>query len=192
MPSSGNKEGQFDSESLCGLMLNLYGTRGGDTSEASRTEEKSSKIGMSKWGKTSPSSLHNSEMRILLLLVLRRWRLGGVVIKWPGLLVKNGDMNADSALGKGRLWLSNNAEDSSLNVLLDGVSIDRERDASFCAIIENAEEGDARMSSFLFIGIIVSLPERYWNEWIDKNWRKLGTFPVAFPTKNRMMTDLAF
>jgi len=48
MPSSGNKEGQFDSEILCGLMLNLYGTRGGDTSEASRTEEKSSKIGMSK------------------------------------------------------------------------------------------------------------------------------------------------
>jgi hypothetical protein len=42
-------------------------------------------------------------MRILLLLVLRRWTLGGVVIKWPGLLVKNGDMNADSALGKGRL-----------------------------------------------------------------------------------------
>ena len=166
MPSSGNKEGQFDSKILCGLMLNLYGTRGGDTSEASRTEEKSSKIGMSKWGKTSPSSLHNSEMRILLLLlVLRRWTLGGVVIKWPDLLVKNGDMNADSALGKGRLWLSNNAEDSSLNVLLDGVSIDRERDASFCALIENAEEGGARMSSFLSIVIIVGLLVWDWCCW---------------------------
>ena len=86
MPSSGND--QFDSESLCGLMLNLYGTRGGAdiedpvlvvSSEALRTK-KSSKIGMSKRGKTSPSSLQNSDLRILLL-VLRRWILGGVVIK---------------------------------------------------------------------------------------------------------------
>ena len=44
-----------------------------------------------------------------------------------------------------------------MNVLLDGVSIDRERDASFSALIENAEEGGARMSSFMFIVIIVSL-----------------------------------